>query len=63
MSDKKYPTKAKISRAVTIARELGLDVAGFEISPDGLIRIVEARAFGSGSRAEPNAFDRFQDQL
>ena len=42
-----YPTKALIKRAVDAAREAGLDVAGFEVSADGSIRIMEARALPS----------------
>jgi hypothetical protein len=56
----RYPHKAKIIAAVQVARELGLDVAGFEVSPDGAIRVFEAPA----APATPqNDFDRFKDQL
>jgi len=39
-----YPGKVAIRHAVETARGLGLDVAGFEVSPDGTIRVMEARA-------------------
>jgi hypothetical protein len=54
-----YPTKAKIKAAVEVARELKLDVAGFEVSPDGSIRIFESRA-----QPKPgNEFDRWESEL
>lgn len=40
----RYATKAKIRLAVETARELGLDVAGFTLAPDGAIQVIEARA-------------------
>jgi len=39
-----YPTKAAIQRAVETARSVGLDVAGYEVKPDGTIRVFELRA-------------------
>ncbi|WP_447727243.1 hypothetical protein [Sphingomonas koreensis] len=55
-----YPTSAKVKTFVMVARELGIDVAGFEVSPDGTIRIVEARA----APQEPlSDFDRYKDEL
>ena len=63
MSAARYPTKAKITAAIQLARELGLDVAGFEISADGHIRIMEARMATPDARGGATAFDRFQDQL
>lgn len=55
----RYPTKAKIKAAVEIARELGLDVAGFEVSPDGSIRVLESRIVPQPG----NDFDRFEAEL
>jgi len=55
-----YATKPKIRAAVEIARELGLDVAGFEISPEGAIRVFEARAETSTPQ---NEFDRYEHEL
>lgn len=57
----RYPTRAKIKAAVEIARELGLDVAGFEVSPDGSIRVLESRA--AASPPPVSDFDRYKDQL
>jgi hypothetical protein len=55
----RYPRKAKIIAAVEIARQLDLDVAGFEVSPDGSIRVFEARA-----QPQPTSlFDQLKDQL
>ncbi|KKC24898.1 hypothetical protein [Sphingomonas sp. SRS2] len=39
-----YPGKVAIRHAVEAARDLGLDVAGIEVTLDGTIRILEARA-------------------
>lgn len=58
-----YPTTAKIVGMVKAARSLGLDVAGFEVSRDGTIRIVEARALPKQHGEPANDFDRFADQL
>lgn len=54
----RYPRKAQIERMVSAAKSCGLDVVGFEVSPDGTIRIMEARAV-----ADLNDFDRFADKL
>lgn len=35
-----YPTKAVIERAFKAARDLGLDPAGFEVSPNGTVRVL-----------------------
>ena len=55
----RYPRKAEIQRAIDAGRACGLDVAGYEIGPGGVIRIMEARA----SQPVRNDFDRWQDQL
>jgi hypothetical protein len=39
-----YPGKVAIRHAVEAARALGLDVGGFEVTPEGTIRVLEARA-------------------
>jgi hypothetical protein len=41
---RQYPRKSEIKRAILAARDCGIDVAGFEVFPDGRIVIVEARA-------------------
>ncbi|UAK24376.1 hypothetical protein [Sphingomonas nostoxanthinifaciens] len=51
-----YPGKVAIKHAIEAARSLGIDVAGIEISPDGTIRIMEARAV-------PKPADSLYDQL
>jgi hypothetical protein len=53
-----YPRRAQIERIVAAAKACGLDVAGFEVSPDGTIRIMEARAV-----TDKTDFDRFADRL
>jgi len=35
-----YPTKAKIARALDAAREAGIKIGGYEIAPDGTIRVL-----------------------
>lgn len=54
-----YPRKAQILRVVEAAKACGLDVAGVEVSPNGAIRIMEARAVETPA----NDFDRYQDRL
>ena len=55
----RYPSKARIVNAVAAAKACGLDVCGIEVSPTGVIRIMEARAV-----TEPaNDFERYQDRL
>lgn len=56
----RYPRKAVIERTVAAAKACGLDVAGIEVSPDGTIKIVEARAVPT---PPANDFDRYADQL
>ena len=59
MKSSSYPTKAVIARLIEAARTSGLDVCGFEASPNGTVRIMEARA-----RSESlNDFDRYEGQL
>jgi len=38
-----YPGKVAIRHVVEAARSLGLDVGGIEVSPDGTIRVIDAR--------------------
>lgn len=54
-----YPRKAEIARAMEAAKACGLDVAGVEISPEGHIRLLEARAIPQPQ----NDFDRWEGQL
>jgi hypothetical protein len=39
-----YPSATEVKRLIKAARDAGLDPAGFEASPDGTIKVVEARA-------------------
>ncbi len=55
----RYPRKAEIERAVQAAKACGIDVAGFEIAPGGIIRIMEPRA----NAVVANDFDRWADKL
>jgi hypothetical protein len=43
LSVRAYPTQRAIAHVVTAAKKLGVDVAGVEVSPDGTIRVVDAR--------------------
>lgn len=52
-----YPGKVAIRHAIEVAKSCGLDVAGFELSPDGTIRIMEARAL---PQKFENEFDRLE---
>lgn len=56
----RYPRKGQIERVVAAAKACGLDVAGFDVSPDGTIRIMEARAVKPPPISD---FDRFADRL
>ncbi|ARR54585.1 hypothetical protein HY78_14665 [Rhizorhabdus wittichii DC-6] len=52
-----YPGRVAIRRVIETARALGLDVAGFEVSPDGVIRVIEARV----EQAKPQSlFDQLE---
>jgi hypothetical protein len=59
-SKPRYPGKVAIRHAIETARALGLDVAGFEVSPDGTIRILEARTL---PQQPMNDFDRLENEL
>lgn len=54
-----YPRKAEIVRVVEAARACGLDVAGVEVSADGSIKAVEARAIPMPK----DEFDRWEGRL
>lgn len=53
-----YPSRPAIRRAVDLARELGIDVAGFEVAPGGVIRILGSGAFPVPAKDEFEAFER-----
>jgi Tfp pilus assembly PilM family ATPase len=50
-----YPRKAAIERTIAAARAAGMKVGGFEVDPDGTIRILSERA----SPAVSDAYDRW----
>jgi len=54
-----YPRKTDIERAVTAAKACGVDVAAVEVSPDGTIKVSEARADPQRPLTE---FDRWEAQ-
>lgn len=60
---RRYPSEQQIARTIEIARRAGLDVAGFEVSAEGSIRILEARAMNAKPAAPTSDFDRYADQL
>ena len=55
-----YPTKAVVERMLSVARANGLDVVGFEVSPEGVVRVLDKRAIPA---APANDFDRWESQL
>lgn len=60
----RWARREKIAEAVEIARELGLDVAGFQISPDGSVSVFESRATPTPVPGVASSdFDRFEAQL
>jgi len=54
-----YPGKVAIRHAIEAARRAGVDVGGFEISPDGTIRILDARTV----QKPQDEFERWADRL
>jgi hypothetical protein len=52
-----YLGKVAIRKIVETARELGLDVAGLSVAPDGTVTVMEARAI---PQPEGTLFDRLQ---
>lgn len=52
-----YAGKVAIRHAIEAAKAVGIDVAGIELSPDGHIRITEARA---APIAPGSLFDRLE---
>lgn len=56
----RYPTRAKIVAAVETARDLGIEVGGFEVFPGGAIRVFEARPALPPVQGD---FDRYEGEL
>lgn len=55
-----YPGKVAIKHVVQAARELGLDVAGLEVTLDGTIRVIEARAIPAPAQQPQSLFDQLE---
>ena len=61
---RRYASDDQVEHMVSLGRRLGLDVAGFEVSADGAIKVLEARAMLSAPAAGPASdFDRFASEL
>jgi hypothetical protein len=50
--ERHYVTKAKVRQYVEAARELGIDVGGFEVTPNGAIRVFSEAAFRKAEEPE-----------
>jgi hypothetical protein len=46
-------TSADVRRALRVAETLGLGIAGYEIAPDGTIRILTAQADSANVKVNP----------
>ena len=57
-----YPGKVAIRNVVEAARSLGLDVAGIEVTLDGTIRAIEARALPQNPDKPQSLFDQLEAQ-
>lgn len=55
-----YPGKVALRRAIDAAKACGVDVGAIEVSPDGAIRIIDARAV---PKAPVDEFARWEDKL
>jgi hypothetical protein len=53
-----YAGKAAVKRAIDWAREFKIDVAGFELRPDGTIRVLDQRAFPAQPADEFEAWEQ-----
>jgi hypothetical protein len=53
-----YPGKMAIRRAVEIARDLNIDVAGFEITAEGTIKIIDRSMVPNPPKDEFEAWER-----
>ncbi len=54
-----YPGKVAIRHAVEIARDLGLDVAGFEVTPEGVIRIIDRKSVAPAQAAPTDEWEEW----
>lgn len=53
-----YASKPALRQAVEQARDLGIDVAGIELAPGGIIRILGAAAFPAPPKDEFEKWER-----
>lgn len=56
-----YPSPATIRKLVRAAQECGIPVGGFEVTPDGCIRVYDSTV--SDQAKAQNDFDRWEGQL
>jgi hypothetical protein len=56
----RYPGKVALRHALDAARAAGIDVGAVEVSPDGSIRIIDARAV---PKAPADEFERWEGRL
>lgn len=55
-----YPGKVAIRQVVEAARSVGIDVAGIEVTLDGTIRAIEARAIPKTPDKPQSLFDQLE---
>lgn len=58
--ERHYATTAKIKTFVNTARELGIKVGGFEVTPDGSIRIFNEQS--AHAEKSGNDYDDWKNQ-
>jgi len=56
-----YAGKVAIRHLMEVARDLGLDIVGIEVSPDGTIRVLDRRAVAE--KQTLTDFDRLEAEL
>lgn len=42
-----YPRRSHVKQVVETARAIGIDVAGIEVSPSGIVKVIDARAIAA----------------
>jgi hypothetical protein len=55
-----YASKAKVRQYVEVARELGIEVGGFEVTTDGTIRVMAVAAMQPQQPAVRSAYDEWK---
>lgn len=56
--ERHYATKAKLKLYVESAREMGIEVGAFEVTPEGVIRVFSEQAFRKEAKPE-DAFEKW----